>query len=63
MRLHIAVTTALDVLGLLLVAGGVGRALFPVAGWWCLVAAGVVIIGGSALAAARQPSQSQADVE
>lgn len=49
MRLRTPVTTALDVLGLLLVAGGVGAGLLPVVGWWCLVAAGLVIIVGSLL--------------
>lgn len=53
MRLSIAVTTALDVLGVLLVTGGVGAGLYPLVGWWCLVAAGVVVIAASVVGALR----------
>ncbi|WP_204014013.1 hypothetical protein [Sphaerimonospora thailandensis] len=44
-------TTLLDVLGLLLVAAGVAGGLWPAVGWWALAAGGVVVLGGSALAA------------
>lgn len=53
MRLPIAVTTALDVLGVLLVAGGVGAGLYPRVGWWCLAAAGAVVIAASVAGALR----------
>jgi hypothetical protein len=46
------VTTLLDVLGLLLVAAGVGAAAFPVIGWACVGVSGVVVLAGS-FAAAR----------
>lgn len=42
-------TSLLDVLGLLLVAAGVGAAVFSLIGWAALAAAGVVVIGGSLL--------------
>ncbi|MEV7264699.1 hypothetical protein AB0N38_14215 [Micromonospora aurantiaca] len=53
MRMPIVVTTMLDVLGLLLVAAGVGAGLLPVVGWWCLVPAGGVVIAGSIFGALR----------
>lgn len=45
------VTTLLDVLGLLLLALGVGAALFPLIGWAAAGAAGAVVLAGSWLAA------------
>lgn len=45
------VTTLLDALGLLLVAGGAWAALWPVIGGAALVAAGGVVLAGSWLAA------------
>lgn len=62
MRMPIAVTTALDVLGLLMVSGGVGAGLRPVIGWWCIGAAGVVVLVGSGLAALRSTA-SPGEVE
>jgi len=44
-------TTALDTLGLLLVAAGVAALIFPYLGWGCLLAAGVMVLAGSAVAA------------
>jgi formate hydrogenlyase subunit 3/multisubunit Na+/H+ antiporter MnhD subunit len=44
-------TTLLDVLGLLLLALGVGAALFPAIGWAAAAASGVVVLAGSQLAA------------
>ena len=55
------VTTALDVLGLLLVAGGVGGGLYPRIGWWCLVAAGVLVTAGSVVTAKRATSTHDDD--
>lgn len=49
------VTTLLDVLGLLLVAAGTAAAVYPVAGLGGLAAGGVVVLGGSWLAARRSP--------
>lgn len=46
-----AVTTLLDVLGLLLVAAGASAALWPLVGAASLIVAGLVVTGGSALAA------------
>lgn len=48
------VTTLLDVLGLLLVALGVGAALFPLIGWAAAAASGMVVLGGSWAAARLQ---------
>jgi hypothetical protein len=45
------VTTLLDVLGLLLVAAGVAAACWPLIGPAALAPAGVVVLGGSWLAA------------
>jgi hypothetical protein len=44
------VTLLLDVLGLLLVAAGVSAALWVVVGPAALAAAGLIVLGGSALA-------------
>jgi formate hydrogenlyase subunit 3/multisubunit Na+/H+ antiporter MnhD subunit len=44
------VTTLLDVLGLLLLALGVGAALFPLIGWAAAAASGVVVLVGAQLA-------------
>lgn len=43
-------TTLLDVIGLLLVAAGASAALWALVGPVALVAAGVIVLGGSALA-------------
>lgn len=48
------VTTLLDALGLLLLAAGATALLFPLIGWGALVAAGLVVLAGSAFAAWRQ---------
>jgi hypothetical protein len=45
------VTTLLDALGLLLVAAGVAGGLWFFVGAWALVAAGVVVLVGSQVAA------------
>jgi hypothetical protein len=45
------VTTALDVIGLLLVAAGAGAAAYVVMGWAALAVSGGVVLLGSALAA------------
>jgi hypothetical protein len=44
-------TTALDTLGLLLLAAGIGAFTYRWIGWTCLAVAGVVVLAGSALAA------------
>lgn len=44
-------TTALDVLGLLLFAAGMAALTYRWIGWTCLAVAGVLVLGGSALAA------------
>lgn len=49
-RVRVVVTTALDVLALLLVAAGFALALWPVVGGLALGVAGAVIALGSALA-------------
>lgn len=41
------VTTLLDVLGLLLLAAGVGAALLPWIGWGALTVSGAVVLAGS----------------
>ena len=53
------VTTLLDVLGLLLVAAGVAAAMRPVIGWASLLAAGVVILAGSQIAARQDGPRGQ----
>lgn len=47
------VTTALDVLGLLLIASGVAAGLLPYVGNVALAVAGGVVLGGSYLASER----------
>ncbi|MGW3651891.1 hypothetical protein [Streptomyces sp. NPDC000878] len=49
-------TTALDIVGLLLVAAGSGAAAYQVMGWAALAVSGVVVLAGSGLAA-RQARQ------
>jgi hypothetical protein len=44
-------TTALDVLGLLLFSAGMAALTYRWIGWTCLAVAGVLVLGGSALAA------------
>ena len=44
-------TSALDALGLLLVAAGLAALVYVWIGWACLAVAGFVVIGGSALSA------------
>ncbi len=54
-----AITTWLDVLGLLLVAAGVGLLVGgPVRPGLGVIAAGVVVLGGSALAARARKARS-----
>jgi hypothetical protein len=48
-----SITTGLDVVGLLLVAAGVGASLWQVAGPVALVASGGLLLAGSWLAARR----------
>jgi hypothetical protein len=43
-----AVTDALDVIGLGLIAAGTAGGLWPWLAWWALVVAGVVVLTGSA---------------
>ena len=52
------VTTLLDALGLLLVAAG-AAAVWPVIGWASLLAAGVVILAGSQIAARQDGPRGQ----
>lgn len=47
-------TTFLDTLGLLLVAAGAGAAACEAIGWTGLAASGVVVLGGSWLAARQR---------
>lgn len=44
-----AVTSALDILGLLLFAAGVAAGVFPWLGWASLAVGGVVVVIGSAI--------------
>lgn len=46
-------TTALDALGLLLIAAGLGALTYQWIGWTCLAVAGAVVLGGSMLAAGQ----------
>ncbi len=45
------VTTALDVLGLMLIAAGAGLAAGVLVGWSALAVSGVVVLAGSQVAA------------
>lgn len=56
------VTTALDALGLVLIAAGVSGGAYPFIGWWSLCASGVVVLCGSGWAAwqARRPVKAPA---
>lgn len=54
------VTTLLDVLGLLLLAAGAAALLWPLIGAGSLLAAGVVVLAGSALADRPAPAQPRA---
>lgn len=45
------VTTLLDVVGLLLVAAGLGAVAYPALRWGCLVVSGLVVLAGSWTAA------------
>lgn len=49
MREHL--TTALDALGLLLIAAGLAALTYRWIGWACLTVAGVVVLAGSLAAA------------
>ena len=51
MREHL--TTALDAIGLLLIAAGLAALAYRWIGWACLAVAGVIILGGSLLAATQ----------
>ena len=53
--MHELLTTVLDALAIVLLAAGVGWGLYPLIGGWCLAAAGVVLLGGSLLAAGGWP--------
>lgn len=55
------ITTLLDVLGLLLVAAGAGVAAAALIGWTGLAVAGVVVLGGSALAARQDRPRAGGD--
>lgn len=59
--MHEAVTTALDVLGLLVFAAGVFFAAEPAIGGSALLPAGVVVLAGSALAAWRRQRDQRRD--
>lgn len=51
-------TSILDALGLLLVAAGLAALMYQWIGWACLAVAGVVVLGGSMLAAGQgQPKR------
>lgn len=60
MREHL--TTALDSLGLLLIAAGLAALTYRWIGWVCLGVAGVVVLAGSALAA-RPGSLKRGDAQ
>lgn len=49
------ITTLLDVLGLLLVAAGLGFAMSPMLGWSALGVSGAVVLTGSWVAARGLP--------
>ena len=49
-------TTILDALGLLLLAAGVGAAMYPLISWAALAVTGVVVLAGSWLAARQHPA-------
>jgi hypothetical protein len=53
-------TTALDTLGLLLFAAGMGALTYRWIGWTCLSVAGMVVLAGSALAALGSPKRGEA---
>lgn len=58
MREHL--TTALDALGLLLVAAGVAALTYRWIGWTCLAVAGVIVLAGSVFAAGQgQPKRGE----
>lgn len=46
-----AITTALDTLGVLAVAAGIGAGAATLVGWWGLAISGAVVLVGSQLAA------------
>lgn len=51
-------TTALDALGLLLVAAGLAALTYQWIGWSCLAVAGVIVLAGSMFAAGQaQPKK------
>lgn len=50
MLMRDVLTTFLDTLGLLLVAAGIAAALYQWIGWASLAPAGMLVLGGSALA-------------
>ena len=54
MREHL--TTALDALGLLLIAAGLAAVAYRWIGWACLAVAGAIVLSGS-LFAARDPKK------
>jgi len=52
-------TTALDVLGLLLFSAGMAALTYRWIGWTCLAVAGVLVLAGSALAAHPKSGDSR----
>ncbi len=55
-------TTALDALGLLLIAAGLGALTFQWIGWACLAVAGVLILAGSLFAAGQARPKKRGDL-
>lgn len=56
MREHL--TTALDAVGLLLIAAGLAALTYRWIGWTCLAVAGAIVLGGSLVAATQaQPKR------
>lgn len=49
--MHEIVTTALDILAILLLAAGGAALVWPMLGWGCLLIAGLVVLAGSQIAA------------
>lgn len=54
-------TTALDALGLLLVAAGLAALTYQWIGWACLAVAGVIVLGGSLFAAGQSVPKKRGD--
>jgi hypothetical protein len=60
---NLDITTALDVLGLLAVAGGVGAGLWATIGAFSIACAGALVLAGSAFAAWRQVPRKPRSME